>query len=315
MHKKFIIFALFIVASTSVGGYAWLNYLPIEKLSILDKIPQKHISNGLGQMSKHKVLICGITRDNDAELPSVIKHIEYTGSQFKDYRVVLFENDSKDNTKKILKDWQISNSKVHVITKDFANIKRPSLGFLATARNFYIDKVMNDPQYKDFDIMMVVDMDMVYGWDIRGVADSFAKIDKWDAVCSNGIYTADGVMYDLSVYRAPDFPYNISSRNDCKAKLGAVTCNRVYPVGSKLVPVDSCFGGMAFYKKSFISGCTYASIDKDCEHVPFHTCLKEKNNGHMYMNPSQVIRYTHYSPYSWSDIPTVIRIVNKYYKE
>ena len=311
MNLKFLQISFIVIAVIFSVDYVWFNYAPLESLSQLDNIPKNIVSSGLNEMSKHKVVICGITRDNDFELPKVIKYIEYTGKKFKDYRVVLFENDSKDGTKKILKDWQTSNSKVNVITKDFANIKRPSLGFLATARNFYIDKVMNDPQYQDFDVVMVADMDMVYGWDIRGIADSFAKIDKWDAVCSNGIHNLRGEMYDLTAWRSKEFPYRVSSMQHCYDNFGS-SCDRIYKVGSELVPVDSCFGGMAFYKKRFINGCKYESIDKDCEHVPFHSCLKEKNHGQMYMNPSQIVRYAIYIPYSWHDIPTVIRIIIKY---
>lgn len=69
---------------------------------------------------------------------------------------------------------------------------------------------------------------------------------------------------------------------------------KIYPIGSDLVPVHSCFGGMAFYKKNIVTACEYNSIDNDCEHVPFHQCLIDKNNARIFMNPSQAIRYSHY---------------------
>ena len=296
------------------AALAWLNYIPLEHLDGLD-LPT--VQTGYKEMTKHRIVICGITRDNAVELPVVIKHIEHTGQHFADYRVIVFENDSRDGTKQVLAKWQAGNPKVHIISKDFGNVKRPSLEFMAAARNQYMTKLFNDPQYQDFDMVMVVDMDHIHGWDDRGVADSFAKIDRWDSVGSNGIYDDKGTMYDLLAFRSPDFPHRITRKElgyktvstECLKKYGKAFCERVYPVGSNLVPVQSCFGGMAFYKKQYIKGCKYASIDNDCEHLPFHACLREQNQGRMVMNPSQVLRYFHYLPLLVRDFPIVIKVL------
>ncbi len=62
-----------------------------------------------------------------------------------------------------------------------------------------------------------------------------------------------------------------------------------------LLPVQSCFGGLAFYRHEKILGCEYNSIADDCEHVEFHKCIREKNHGRIFMNPAQILRYAHYS--------------------
>lgn len=49
-----------------------------------------------------------------------------------------------------------------------------------------------------------------------------------------------------------------------------------------LVPVDSCFGGLALYRYEALRGCRYAyrhpaePAKIDCEHVLFHLCLAER---------------------------------------
>ncbi len=35
-------------------------------------------------------------------------------------------------------------------------------------------------------------------------------------------------------------------------------------------------------------------INEDCEHVAFHKCATDKNKMRMFLNPNQVIRYSHY---------------------
>jgi hypothetical protein len=81
-----------------------------EELGLLDFIPLKVLQDGKTIMKQHKAIICGLTRDNAKELPSVIKYIERTGSLFQDYRVIMFENDSNDTTKEILSEWALLNN-------------------------------------------------------------------------------------------------------------------------------------------------------------------------------------------------------------
>jgi hypothetical protein len=268
--------------------------IPLEHLSLLDILDKSALAHGANIMSQHKVVICGIARDNAEDLSVVMKHIEHIGQAFSDYRVVIFENDSKDGTKAILQNWQRQNQKVNIQSKDFKNTKRPNIKFLADIRNNYLEIIDSDIEYNDFDILMVVDMDMSYGFDIRGIEHSFSKFDQWDAVCSNGIYNRKGQMYDVFAFRNEEFPMKPSDNPEKYWTEIIYKAKKAYPVNSDLIPVDSCFGGLAFYKRKFIKSCRYDSIDDDCEHVLFHQCLREKNGGRMFMNPAQVIKYSDY---------------------
>lgn len=269
------------------------NNIPLEKLQRLDFIDQSLLDSGRLEMKNHKAIVVGIARDNITDLPIMIRNIEYIGSFFSDYRVVIFENDSYDGTKEALHFWSENNKKVKLISEDFGNTKRPSIKFLSDVRNKYIDAI-KAAEYDDFDIVMAVDMDMTYGFDIRGIFDSFAKKDRWDFVCSNGIFTEKGKMWDMFAFRNEEFPYG---PNDIFSSIyWSVTVSqgqKIYDPKDDLVEVNSCFGGLAFYKRKFMNNCRYDSIDQDCEHVVFHRCIKD-NGARMYMNPAQILRYSHY---------------------
>lgn len=305
----------------------FINKIDHEKIPLLDSLNPELLEAGKKEMAKHKLIITGITRDNIKDFFVMVKNIEYIGKFFKDYRVILFENDSKDGTKEALKIWQQNNPKVKIISQNFNVTKRSSHKFMADARNYYVDDIKNK-EYDGFNIIMAIDMDLTRGIDIRGIEDSFSKINQWDAICSNGIKGSS--MYDIFAFRDDNFPWppetwqEICTKRDSTNKWTEV-CNlgeklygkptsstiegtwqrenhlywdyivpqeqKIYSVNMPLVSVDSCFGGMAFYKRTFIEGCFYDSINNDCEHILFHECLRSKNQGKIFMNPAQMLRY------------------------
>jgi hypothetical protein len=334
MSRKIFFFSLLLLIAVIISfdepyqndSNADLNQkIEIKDNPLLNNLDPSILKLGSSQMLKHKIVIAGITRDNGKDLPVSIKYIEHLGSFFKDYRVILFENDSQDNSKSILKIWSESNKKVKIISQNFFIKKRISHSFLAKIRNYYLNEFFKS-EYDDFDMLIVVDLDMK-AIDVRGVQSSFAQINQWEAVCSNGVKN-DLKMYDAFAFRSKEFPWSMrewhkicansldTRHPSCKEhnnknifykllsfRLGWQKDTRLYwlyivpqiqkkyPINGELEPVSSCFGGMAIYKRRYIKDCTYQSNENDCEHVEFHNCLINTNNGRMFLNPAQVINY------------------------
>jgi Cryptococcal mannosyltransferase 1 len=272
-----------------------------EELELLDPLPQLQLQEGKNEMRKHKVILCGLARDNANELPNVIQYAERTGDLFQDYRIIIFENDSIDGTKEILQEWSVMNHKITILNQEYNNTKRPigygkEIEFLAVARNMYLQEISSHPDVytNDFDLLMILDMDMKYGWDMRGIYHTFSHINEWEGVCSNGIYTASGAMYDMFAFRNEKFTQNLT--HPLYKHFITPMGQRFYnPIKYGLLPVRSCFGGMAFYKRHYVNQCQYQSIYGDCEHVLFHDCITQTNGGRMFMNTAQVIRYKQYT--------------------
>ncbi|MGI4776269.1 MAG: hypothetical protein ACRYE9_05075, partial [Janthinobacterium lividum] len=116
-------------------------------------------------------------------------------------------------------------------------------------------------------------------FDIRGIQHSFSLIDEWEGLCSNDISNYQGEMFDMFAFRNAEFPQNLNE--DWKTYWEEIVPRdqKTYKIDSDLIPVYLCFGGLALYKRDYIKGCSYDSIEVDCEHISFHACLREKIRG------------------------------------
>jgi len=136
------------------------------------------------------------------------------------------------------------------------------------------------------DVLLLVDLDL-WAVDIDGIADSFGREEKWNMMCSNGVYL-HGLYWDTTAFRLPDGTrpprLEIQSRHDKAGREGS------------LLPLASCFGGLGLYHLSAAQDCSYMSewpsseYMKECEHVGFNSCIHEKSGG-VYSNPVMKVYY------------------------
>ena len=196
--------------------------------------------------------------------------------------------------------------------KNFNKTKRPSFKFFNFIRNFYLFEAHNNPVYNGFNLLFVVDMDMKYGWDLRGVLHSFSKFAEWDVVCANGIYTSKFAMHDIFAFRvnktadnliwltpySPEFKGK-NIQNYISLWIKSMTGKISYlpsNISDILVPVDSAFGGMAIYKRKLTQNCFYDDNVEDCDHPTFHRCMRTKHGAKIFLNPCMLMKYNYYKP-------------------
>ena len=70
------------------------------------------INEGFEFMKKKKVAFSGLLREAESYVKKATGFLEKIGKLFQDYRILLYENDSSDNTKKILAELRKNNSKI-----------------------------------------------------------------------------------------------------------------------------------------------------------------------------------------------------------
>ena len=59
---------------------------------------------------------------------------------------------------------------------------------------------------------------------------------------------------------------------------------KIFPMEPDLLEVRSAFEGAGLYQIKVTEDCDYSGFPVTCEHVPFHTCAREKNQARIFIN-------------------------------
>jgi len=247
-------------------------------------------ARGSRRMAQSRVVITGLARNLGHVLPATIRRVERLCGLFADARVVVYENDSTDDTKPLLEAWAAADRRVHVTLDDCHDPRNPPTRCLARAERMarYRDRCQQLvlDRCGDFDAVIVLDLDVAGGFSLDGVANSFGH-DDWDFIGSNGlIFRREGLtinsprQYDMWALR---FDADLSP---LPTKSG---CRYAYARGESLVPVTSCFGGMGIYRMDAYRAGRYGA--SDTEHAIFHRELIRRGFGRLFLNPSQILVY------------------------
>lgn len=236
-----------------------------------------------------KVVICGVCRDVGSRLPYTIQIMEQIGALFEDYQIIIYENNSQDNTVPILMEWTQNNRRVFLQSESLQNSELESLiknrlddhhffrpELISRARNIVLDIAMSET-YNEYTYLIWMDMDFKIPPAFEGIVETFESEREWDAVLAYGI-DPPGSYWDWYAFR-----------------------DAVYPIGSEILgntwwympknfsldrtkdwyPVYSAFGGCGIYKKSSIVGCRYSAIvTEDLEYCVKELIEQGKLSGH-----------------------------------
>jgi len=244
-------------------------------------------------MKEYSVVFGGTVRNIEEYIKTNLDHIDKCGKKFKDYAVIIYENDSTDNTRKILEE----NKKDNYIYIFEDNIKEPLRTMrIANGRNKILDKVREINKNDSYDFLVMIDLDNVNssGKFVDSIETCFEYM-NWDVLTGN----QSDKYYDIWAFRKKGLldwdcwreyyraTNNGMSDSDAKDKYIYGIFNKFEPSG--FIEVDSAFSGIAIYKlKSIPNYCNYkGNYDEDnteqCEHVSFHKCIKD-NGGKIFIN-------------------------------
>lgn len=241
-------------------------------------------------MARSRVAITGLARNLGAVLPTTIARVERLGSLFADHRVIVYENDSTDDTKLILRAWAARNHRVQVTIEDCSDPVNPTTRCLHRIERMARYRTRCQDAIRalcpDYDFTIVIDLDVAGGWSEDGVANTFGH-ERWDFIGANGlIYRREGFdcnalrQYDMWALRFDESLTPLPTRDAHRYQ---------FRPGEPLVPVTSCFGGMGVYSmQAYLAGRYAAS---DLEHAEFHRELRRQGFRRFFLNPSQVLVY------------------------
>jgi hypothetical protein len=159
---------------------------------------------------------------------------------------------------------------------------------MAFLRNQYLDEIKN-PEYVDYEYVIVFDMDFQQEISTDGIADTFGRIRDFDAV---GAFGKDkfNLYWDTLAYRDSRITDTLHLHKyhkilTCLKFLGRTTPHKV----------KSCFGGLMIYRRSALMESRYHAYD--CEHVGLHYEMLAHGRDRIYVNPKMTIQYDSYHPF------------------
>lgn len=257
-------------------------------------------------MDQASLCIVGACRDIEPYIHIVLANITTICSWWHSSQVVIFENDSKDATPTLLREW-ISLSDNRILIQE-SNLD--ALYPLRTQRLAYIRNKLVKSVSPSFDYLLMIDMDDIFNWAVKKESfDSCFDIENWDVITANSnyckIWHRNG-YYDIWALRLPNiiefdcwdhhtmllhrgYTYEIALQKLVIKYMDYMNMIKV-PIN-----VNSAFNGAMICKVSFIKPCCeFIGLEPAhangmiCEHVSFQNCLRSHGARIVY-NPDFII--------------------------
>jgi len=218
------------------------------------------------------LIVCGCTKNSASYIYKHLQLLYDMAPLFKTFKMLVYENDSTDNTVQVLDEFKKTHPFFDYISENLDN--RPRTDVLAHGRNTLLKHIGG------FEYMIMTDLDDVIAIFKPGQIKYLfeATHPDWDGLLANCL----GKYYDIWALRierdkwTPLCPFQVIDY-DCWEKAQQYRTTQVIsqhqiniPVSTPLIPVNSAFGGFGIYKVNKINGRYNGYGGRRCEHVEFH---------------------------------------------
>lgn len=242
-------------------------------------------NRGKKYSKKCHCIIASLLRDAEHSFPVAVKNIKSFSEIFKTVDVFILENDSKDNTRKLWKEYSNkcpSNVKIFVespkkgkypktISHEHSNAR---IIKMVKLRNNLLEIIKEKSRKVDYDkYIFITDLDIRGSLPKEGIYDTFYHFKdnrKYDAIGCNGIA--------WNCFYFDDYAFSKDNHNNKYPQLSV-------PIYKGLYPVKSSFSGGVFYKYNKLIKLKYKFKREGnnviCEHVPLNKQLKIAINTNM----------------------------------
>lgn len=211
------------------------------------------VYNGCNKLANSKVVICTCARDVENHIKTLFSIMVPFSRLCKKCVVLIYENDSTDNTvnaieslyENYLKNCSDQKLEVFLSTEKLNAVKYGSttdydrLYFMSQIRNNLFDKVKEN--YGDYDYMIAIDSD-VNTVSLEGLISSFG-FNNWDMISANGLDSLNKYSpREMCIY------YDILSLVEENENCIYRRVHEAYPPHTGLVKVKAAYGGLAIYR-------------------------------------------------------------------
>lgn len=259
------------------------------------------IDRGKNIAKDKKIVITGLARNCENSLKNNLNHIRELVSGFKSSEIVVYENNSTDRTRNILKNIgvKIIGSDDNTEVQDGFELKR--IQKMSKYRNECLNFIKNN--FKDFDYILVFDFDInnfiadgifnSIGYEEEINFDGIGSVSIKTEMKNNKIYCHHYDAWAMKMFSW----YEEFSEESRKEKFKWFN-SWIPPLGGYPIKVKSCFGGLMLYKINSILSGKYDSNLSDkrgnifcVEHSALHESMELNGFDNIYMNPSQQCIY------------------------
>ena len=253
-------------------------------------------------------LFCGaVTRNLERSFP-VFKQLMYSlFDSLPELQLFIYENNSSDNTKKLLQDWASQDKRVHVKCEDFSKEFLLEQGYartydnlpcrmeaISTARNKLMEWMESwGMGVGEEDLTIFIDPDIPTTFPVDCLVSLCKSFPQGaHAFFANGLSGGTMKYYDAYAYRDTQHPFGAELLGeeifDFKYKSVIVQI----PFDAQPIPVLSAFGGLGIYKSTCIRGLRYSAGPTQDLHTLNLRIMKE-NPDHPYVKKVKEKPTTH----------------------
>ena len=215
-----------------------------------------------------KVVLGGIVRNINLNIVPIFKFIYKLKQVIPSLEVCLYENNSTDNTKELLKNLQKHFDFVSVVCEDYPEeffFSFPARTYknegcrihkIAFARNKLLEMINK----KESNFVIMMDLDIKISPDVNIIAGLISNFPTdIHVLFANGIQ-GNGHYYDGYEFRSKSLPFGPEILGETfwsDAHMAKI--QNKYEPNQPLIPVISAFGGLAIYRANVIKDCFYSA--------------------------------------------------------
>ncbi len=254
-----------------------ITYVYVLVLTIITKILEPLFYTLAKKKAIHtneSLIVLCLAKNNAKQLQKTLKRFDKIKDYFTDFKVLVYENNSTDSTKDVLRKAKETYSFIEYYSFDYTDeelekvatirlkpsMKQCRIQHIAKGRNFLLEKVRDS--FSTFSITLAFDSDVFYfnPYKIVSAVATFNK-NECNVLSVNGL-TKVFKYRDAYAFRSNSFPYGPEYLGQTWWSETVHQIQKRYK-SNQLLPVYSAFGGAALYNTNEYVKGNYSALHTD----------------------------------------------------
>jgi len=292
-------------------------------------------------MKSLNVIIYGTIRDIERHFIKSFTNLELLSDFFNKVHIIIFENDSSDNTRKLMNKWESHKNKNKNINKKILLEENLINKFplrahrLAYCRNQILNYIFDNNLDKQYQYAIHCDLDdRFWSLDFDSICNCFQyDVNKWDAMftinTNYDYYDFWALRCDQTWFNKNIFCCEIENNDnfDEFKKHEKEFCSFLKNNTNKLISVQSAFNGLGIYKLNSLKNCRYkadyncnkckgkiSGCFEDNDHIGLHKTMIQ-NNCKLFINTKMFIESKKEEYMSYPDFITNLKNISNIQKD